>query len=313
MKVEVKPIKTSGLKQRRRRLGTFIGLKKEKITSLCFVLPALVLLIVFWIYPMLHALVLSFQKYNLLNGSSTFVGLENYQSLFSDKEFFKSLIHSFYFAVIVIPIQTAIALGLALLIKNKIRGIGIFRAIYFLPVAVSFAVASTIFKLIYNKNYGLLNSLLVSLGIHPIDFLSNPNLAMIGIIILCIWKAVGFFMLVFLAGLNNIPDELYEAAQIDGANALQKFIYITMPMLKRTTAFVVIITTIDAFKVFVPMYITTDGGGPAGSTENLVLFIYEAAFRLLNIGYAAAAACIFFIIVLIISIIQLKYFRADTD
>src|SRR5690606_35882554 len=146
--------------------------------------------------------------------------------------------NALYFAGVVIPLQTAIALGLALLVKKPFRGVGVFRTIYFLPVVVSFAIAATIFRLIYNKDYGMLNVILKGLGIPVLDFLSNPAISMIGIMILCIWKAMGFFMIVFLAGLNNIPDSLYEAAQMDGAGPLQRFVLITMPLLKRTLAFV---------------------------------------------------------------------------
>jgi multiple sugar transport system permease protein len=135
---------------------------------------------------------------------------------------------------------------------------------------------------------------------------------MIGIIILCIWKAMGFFMIIFLAGLNNIPDSLYEAAHVDGAGPVQRFFLITLPLLKRTTAFVVIITTMDALKIFVPIYITTSGG-PAGSTSTVVHYIYETAFKQMNMGYATAAAFLFFILVLIISIIQLRVFRTDVE
>jgi len=287
---------------------------QESRAAILFIIPAFVLLAVFIFYPMARALLISFQNYNLIGGASSasFAGLSNYKSLLSDESFGTSLWHSFYFALIVIPVQTAIALGLALLVKRPLRGVGLFRTVYFLPVVVSFAIASTIFRLIYNKDYGMLNIILKGLGLPTFDFLSNPDISMFGIIILCIWKAMGFFMIVFLAGLNNIPDSLYEAAHVDGAGPLQRFVFITLPLLKRTMAFVVIITTMDALKIFVPVYITTSGG-PAGSTSTVVHYIYETAFKQLNMGYAAAAAFLFFLIVLVISIIQLRIFRTDVE
>lgn len=286
--------------------------RQEAKAALLFILPAFALLAVFIFYPMLQALWISFRHYNLISAESAFAGFGNYGKLFSDDAFLASLRHSFYFTVVVLPVQTAISLGLALLIQREFRGVGFFRTVYFLPVAVSFAIASTIFRLIYNKDYGLLNIVLKGLGLPVLDFLSNPDISMLGIIILCIWRAMGFVMVIFLAGLNNIPDYLYEAAHVDGAGPLQRFYYVTIPLLKRTLAFVVIITTMDALKIFIPIYITTSGG-PAGSTSTVVHFIYETAFKQMNMGYAAAAAFLFFLLVLAISAVQLRLFRSDVE
>ncbi|MDI4644083.1 carbohydrate ABC transporter permease [Cohnella hashimotonis] len=286
--------------------------RQEAKAALLFILPAFALLAVFIFYPMLQALWISFRHYNLISAESAFAGFGNYGKLLSDDAFLASLRHSFYFTVVVLPVQTAISLGLALLIQRRFRGVGFFRTVYFLPVAVSFAIASTIFRLIYNKDYGMLNIVLKGLGLPVLDFLSNPDISMLGIIILCIWRAMGFVMVIFLAGLNNIPDYLYEAAHVDGAGPLQRFYYVTIPLLKRTLAFVVIITTMDALKIFIPIYITTSGG-PAGSTSTVVHFIYETAFKQMNMGYAAAAAFLFFLLVLAISAVQLRLFRSDVE
>lgn len=286
--------------------------KQEAYAAMWFILPATLLLVLFIFYPLAHAFVISFQKYNLINPQTSFAGLDNYAQLLRNSDFTTSVWNSLYFAAVVIPVQTAIALGLAMLVRKVFRGVGIFRTIYFLPVVISIAIASTIFRLIYNKDYGMLNAVLNGLGVPSLDFLSNPSISMIGIIILCIWKAMGFFMIVFLAGLNNIPESLYEAAQIDGAGPLQRFYQITLPLLKRTTAFVVIITTMDALKIFVPIFITTSGG-PAGSTSTIVYYIYLTAFRHMNIGLATAAAFLFFAVVMMISIVQLRLFRSDVE
>ena len=284
----------------------------ETRAALLFLAPAFLLLVLFVFFPMFRGLWISLQHYNLIGSSASWAGLDNYRQLLRDESFHASLTHSFYFAAVVIPVQTAIALGLALLVRGKFKGVGFFRTVYFLPVIISFAIASTIFRLIYNKDYGMLNAILKGLGLPAVDFLSNPKIAMIGIIILCIWKAMGFFMVVFLAGLNNIPEELYEAAQVDGAGKVHRFFRITLPLLKRTMAFVVIITTMDALKIFVPVFVTTNGG-PAGSTSTVVHYIYETAFKQMNLGYASAAAFLFFCIVLIISIVQLRLFRSDVE
>ncbi|MCD9023759.1 sugar ABC transporter permease [Cohnella sp. NL03-T5] len=261
---------------------------------------------------MIQALWISFQNYNLISSHSSFAGMDNYRKLLSDGSFGDSLWHSFYFTLVVLPVQTAISLGLAILVQKKFRGVGFFRTVYFIPVVVSFAIASTIFRLIYNKDYGMLNVILKGIGLPSVDFLSNPDISMLGIIVLCIWRAMGFVMVIFLAGLNNIPESLYEAAHVDGASPIQRFFLITLPLLKRTMAFVVIITTMDALKIFIPIYITTSGG-PAGSTSTVVHFIYETAFKQMNMGYAAVAAFLFFFLVLIISIVQLRVFRTDVE
>jgi len=197
--------------------------KQESRAAYLFIVPAFALLAVFIFYPMVRALIISFQNYNLISAQSSFAGFANYGKLFEDGAFGASLWHSFYFTLVVLPVQTAISLGLALLVQKKFRGVGIFRTVYFLPVVVSFAIASTVFRLIYNKDYGMLNVVLKGLGLPVLDFLSNPDISMLGIIALCIWRAMGFVMVIFLAGLNNIPDSLYEAAHVDGAGPAQRF------------------------------------------------------------------------------------------
>ncbi|UUZ97339.1 sugar ABC transporter permease [Paenibacillus sp. P25] len=229
-----------------------------------------------------------------------------------DRAFFKSLGNSFYFAVIVIPIQTSIALGLALLVQKKTAAAGLFRTLYFIPVIISTAVAATVFKLIYNKEFGLLNSVLKAVHLPVTNFLSNPDTAMNGIIMLGIWKGAGFFMIIFLAGLNNISPDLYEAARVDGANRLQQFFRITPPLLQRTMAFVVIMTTIDAIKLSGLVFVLTNGG-PNGSTETVVYYIYKQAFTQMRMGYATAAAFVLFAIVLAISLVQMKLFSKDAE
>lgn len=286
--------------------------KHEQATAFWFIFPAIALLLVFVFYPMLQAFLISFKNYSLVGAGDVFVGMDNYVHLMKDRAFFNSLKHSFYFALIVIPIQTSIALGLALLIQKKTATAGLFRTLYFIPVIISTAVAATVFKLIYNKEFGLLNSVLKALHLPVTSFLSDPKTAMNGIIMLGIWKGAGFFMIIFLAGLNNISPDLYEAARVDGASRIQQFFKITLPLLNRTMAFVVIMTTIDAIKLSGLVFVLTNGG-PNSSTETVVFYIYKQAFTQMRMGYATAAAFVLFAIVLTISLIQMKLFNKDTD
>mgnify|MGYP001304126036 CR=1 FL=1 len=285
---------------------------QEEWSAYAFILPAVASLLLFTLYPMINAVLVSFKDFNLISLSAEFVGLGNYRELLGDRQFLDSLIHSFHFAVVVIPVQTAIALGLALLVRRKAWFSGLFRTIYFLPVVIAIGVASSVFRLIYNQDIGIMNALLRALGLTPIGFLSDPGVAMYGVMILGMWKSAGFFMIIFLAGLNNIPRDIYEAAEVDGASRLRMFWGITLPLLKRTTAFVVIITTMDAIKISVPIFFLT-GGGPAGSTTTATFFIVNQAFDQMRTGYAAAAAMILFLIVLAISILQLKLFKTDVE
>lgn len=287
--------------------------KNEALAAYLFILPALILLIIFLLIPMVQAFQNSFYDYNLISSKKIFTGLSNYKKLISDTNFLTSIKNSFYFGLIVIPIQTTLALGLALLIKKSFRGVGIFRTIYFLPYAISMGVAASLFKMVYNSDSGLLNAFLKSFGLPAVSFLSDPKIAMIGVALMGIWKSAGFFMIVLLAGLNNIPTELYEASEIDGAGSVRSFFSITLPLLKKVLGFVVIITTMDALKIFIPVYVTMSGGGPSGATRTAAYFIYNTAFKEMNMGYASAAAVLFFLIIMILSLLQLKAFGTNTD
>ena len=286
--------------------------KSDEITGFLFIVPAFILLLVFVFIPMGRAFYYSFNDYMLVSGSKTFVGLKNYTDLLQDSRFLDSIKHTFYFAIVVIPIQTAISLGLALLVKPQHKYTGFFRTAFFIPVVISTAVAGTVFKLIYNRDFGLLGVLLGAVGIPKISLLSNADIAMNGVVILGIWKAAGFFMIVFLAGLNNIPYDLYESSRVDGASRVKQFFYITLPLLKRTTAFIIIMTTVDAIKLSGLVFVLTNGG-PNSSTTTIVYFIYKTAFEQMQMGYASAAAFILFFIILLISVIQMFFLRSKVS
>lgn len=282
--------------------------RSEALAAFLFILPALALLIFFILVPMIQAFFNSFYEYNLIANQKTFIGLANYKRLFSDSAYFSSLKNSFYFGIMVIPVQTALALGMALLIKRPGKGIGAFRTIYFLPYVVSMGVAASLFKMVYNTSSGLLNAILKACGLPAVSFLSTPSIAMIGVAIMGIWKSAGFFMMIFLSGLNNTPLELYEAASLDGAGPVKSFLHITLPLLRGVMSFIVIVTTMDALKIFIPIYVTMGGGGPGGSTRTAAYFIYNTAFKNMDMGYASAAAIVFFLIIVVLSFVQLHFF-----
>ncbi|OAA30730.1 ABC transporter permease [Kosmotoga arenicorallina S304] len=271
-----------------------------------FLLPGLVLLITFIIIPFLSAFYLSFTNQRLISRLPTrFIGLDNYKKILGDDLFWKGLLNIFKFVIIVVPVQTAFALGLALLVNKRIKFTKIFRTVYFMPTVTTMVVVAVIWTFLYNPE-GLINLFLqkISFGSwQTVDFIKNENWAFPAIMFMSIWQGVGFQMLIFLAGLQEIPISLYEAATIDGANNWQKFMKITLPQLKNTTAFVIISTTILAFRLFDQVKVMTDGG-PNGATYTVVLHIYNMGFKRQYIGYASALTVVFFLLVLAISIIQ---------
>ncbi|MDK2953942.1 carbohydrate ABC transporter permease [Kosmotoga sp. DU53] len=280
-----------------------------------FLLPGLILLITFIIIPFLSAFYLSFTNQRLISRLPTkFIGLANYKKILNDDLFWKGLLNIFKFVLIVVPIQTVFALGLALLVNKKINFTKFFRTVYFMPTVTTMVVVSVIWTFLYNPE-GLINLFLhkISFGSwQPVDFIKSENWAFPAIMFMSIWQGVGFQMLIFLAGLQEIPASLYEAATIDGANAWQKFLKITLPQLKNTTAFVIISTTILAFRLFDQVKIMTDGG-PNGATYTVVLHIFNMGFKRQYIGYASALTVVFFLLVLAISVTQRFVLREERE
>lgn len=287
--------------------------RAEKMAALIFVLPAVILLLLFLILPAFSTIRYSFTDYNIMRPDSIkFCGLDNFMELFQDKLFLKSFCNTVYFTVIVVPFQCLLALGLALLISPKKRGVSIFRAAYFSPMVTSMVVVAILWSVLYNPNpnTGLINAFLVKLGIGPIGFLKDPKTAMNSIIFMSAWQAAGYQMMIFLAGLQAIPKDQYEAASIDGAGSLQQFRYITLPGLNNVIKYVVMITMIQAMKLFTQPYVMTQGG-PQDSTRTLVYYIYEQGFQSRNFGYACTVATIFFIIVITLSLLLKRVIKAD--
>ncbi|TYC02998.1 MAG: sugar ABC transporter permease [Kosmotoga sp.] len=274
--------------------------------AIIFLIPGLVLLTVFMIVPFFSAFYLSFTNTRLIaRMPARFIGLTNYEKILNDDMFWKGLKNIFVFVAVVVPIQTALALSLALLVNQKLKLTRFFRTVYFLPTVTTMVVVSVIWTFLYNPE-GLFNSFLTTFTFgawEPVDFINNPNWAFPAIMLLSIWQGVGFQMLIFLAGLQEIPVTLYEAATIDGANKWKQFWKITLPQLKNTSVFVIISTTILAFRLFTQVKVMTNGG-PNGATYTVVLHIFNQGYQRQYIGYASAITVVFFLIVLGISILQ---------
>lgn len=288
--------------------------RDERVAAYIFVAPAVILLIAFLVVPMIYTVYFSGFKYQIMRPDAMkFIGFENYQKLFSDKNFWLALKNTVYFTVIVVPCQCVLALALALLVSKKFRGVAVFRTMYFAPQLTSMVVISVLWSVLYNANpnTGLINSILVSLGMSPIKFLSDASTAMNSIIFMSAWQGAGYQMMIFLAGLQGIPRDQYEAASVDGATKFKQFLYITIPGLKGTIKYVIMITMIQAMKLFTQPYIMTQGG-PKNSTKTLVYYIYTQGFQKGNFGYACSIAAVFFVIVVCMSM-AMKKVTAATD
>ncbi len=273
-----------------------------------FLAPALIPIFIFFFIPALAAFLLSFTDfdiYSLGNIEYTrFVGFKNYLHLYSDPLFWKAMLNTCYYVGVGGPLSVLVSLGTALLINSKlIRFKGLLRTIYFAPVVTTLVAVAVVWRFLYHPRFGLLNYVLGFVGISPIDWLGDPHWAMPAIILMSIWKGFGYNMIIFVAGLQNIPTELYEAAYIDGANAWQQFKSITLPMLAPTTLFVSIITMIGNFQLFAEPYVMTQGG-PVNSTMSIVLLMYQQGFKWWNMGYSASIAFVLFGLILTGSLFQ---------
>ncbi|WP_315072706.1 sugar ABC transporter permease [uncultured Clostridium sp.] len=286
---------------------------KNAAIGIMFVLPALIFITIFLIIPVVLAFFYSFQNYNMLKPTQkAFIGLQNYIEILKNPAFYKSLMNTVYFAGIVVPLQTAVALGLAMLVNTKLKTSKLARICFFSPVITSMVVIAILWTFLYNKDSGLINSLLNSLGIPSQPFLLSEKQSMNSIILMSIWQAAGYQMMIFLAGLQDVSTELYEAASIDGGSAWDKFINVTLPGIKHVSSFVILITTIQAFKLFTQPYIMT-AGGPNESTKTLSYMIYEQGFQYRNVGYSCAIAVIFFLVILVISGVIKKIFMNEEE
>lgn len=310
---------------------------RENAEAWLYLAPAGAVLLAFWFLPVLFSVFVSMTDWvgaaKWTNVAWT--GIENYKRAVSDPQFQQVLYNTVNYVVYSVPLTMAAALGVALLLHAQVRGRGIFRTLYFLPYVTTWVAISVVFKYIFNEQFGLINYVLDLLGLptfgwlneatginqlmleragirferqlHPL--LAGPSLAMFSVILTSVWRDLGYFMIIFLAGLQNIDRSYYEAANLDGAGPVQKFRYITWPLLSPTTFFILIVSMIAAFKVFVPMFIMTPGGAPGGTTETIVSYLFKVGFvGYRELGYASAIAYILFLIILALTMLQNRLF-----
>jgi len=275
-----------------------------------FVLPALALITGFYFLPVAGSLLLSLTDFDIYAIASPdnarFVGFGNYIALLHNPVFWTAVRNTFYFALVGGPLTVVVSLAAALLVNARlVRFKGFFRTIYFVPFVTTLVAVAIVWRYLYHPQYGLLNYVLGWVGIGPIDWLGNPRWAMPAIILMAVWKNFGYHMLIFIAGLQTIPSELYEAAELDGAGPLQRFRHVTLPQLAPTFLFVGVITMIGYFQLFSEPYVMT-GGGPLRATTSLVLLMYEEGFRWWRLGVAAAVAFILFVIILAWTLVQFR-------
>ncbi|MCX7716924.1 MAG: sugar ABC transporter permease [Candidatus Sumerlaeaceae bacterium] len=311
---------------------------RENLEAYLYLLPAASVLLVFWFIPVVLSIIISFTDWQGASRFSTvrWVGAANYIRAAGDEAFHKVLYNTINYVIYSVPLTLLGALGVAMVMNSNIRGRNVFRTIYFLPFITTWVAVSVVFRYVFNESFGLANYILHSLHLpgfgwlseprgifemflrgalgiplpdklHPL--LAGPSLAMFTIILTSVWRDIGYFMVIFLAGLQNIDRSYYEASEIDGASRWQQFRHITWPLLSPTTFFILIISMIGAFKVFVPMFIMTPNGGPDRTTESLVFFLYKVAFAIdKDMGYASAIAYILFGIILALTLIQNRVF-----
>lgn len=308
--------------------------RQEMLEAYLYLAPAGAVLFVFWLFPVIFSVAVSFTDWTGASNlrTVTWTGVQNYSRALTDPQFMQVLYNTINYVIYSVPLTVAGALAVAALLNSRMVGRSVFRTFYFLPYVTTWVAVSIVFKYIFNEQFGLANYLLRQAGLptfgwlneprgvielilqdglginfsqplHPL--LAGPSLAMFAIILTSVWRDVGYFMIIFLAGLQNIDRSYYEAAEIDGASALQCFRHITWPLLSPTTFFVLIVSLIAAFKVFVPMYVMTPGGTPGGTTETLVSYLFKVGFSgYRELGYASAVAYILFIIILLLTVFQ---------
>lgn len=286
-------------------------INNQNFAGLIFILPALLGTLIFIVIPVIASFGLSFTSWDLLNPIQ-FVGLDNYRLIFTEPLFFKILINTLVFAVATSILGVIIPLVLAAILNSKIRGAEFYKTAYFLPFITPMIVIGIVWQWIFDPNIGILNNVL---HLH-IQWLYDTNWALPALIVVTVWKLIGYNMVIFLSGFASIPENLYEAAKIDGANHAQTFLRVTVPMLSPTIFFVIIITAISSFQVFDLIYLMTQGG-PLDSTNVLVYAIYKNAFEFFNVGKASAIAYVLFFIILVLTLVQWnlrkKYVFGEND
>lgn len=286
----------------------FVGRLKELPTALIFLLPAIAILGTFNFYPALYSLYLSFFEWNGTAPTKTAVGLQNYSRLLSSGEFWNSLRVTAVYAGGMTVVSLALGMLVASLLNQPIRGQAVYRALYFLPVVTPTVATGVVWKYLFDPSQGVINRFIETFGVGGPNWLSDPKWALLAVIMVGIWKRVGFNMVVYLAALQGIPRSYYEASRLDGANTWQVFRFITLPLLGPSTFFLSVTALIDAFQVFDLVYVMTSGG-PLGSTDVIGFYLYRYGFRYYELGFASAIAYVMFLLIFIVTIVQFRLSR----
>ena len=279
----------------------------KKWAPYLFLLPAVVILLIFFFIPFFQTIGLSFFDYSNNIYNPNFIGIKNYIEIFKNPVFYKVMLNTIIYLIVAVPILAIFPLFLAILINQKIRALTMYKILIYLPVIVSIVVAAIAFKWLYAQD-GILNYFMQLFHLSKIGWLTDPKYAIYSVIILTIWKGIGYYMMIYLASLMSVPKELYEACDIDGANFIQKHLTVTVPHLMPTIALVTTISSISAMKIFAEIYVMTKGG-PLNSTKTIVYYIYEKAFENLDLGVASAMAVLLLIIVMAFSLVNILCFE----
>ena len=285
---------------------TSIKLNKEWLTGYLMIFPVVAGLLVFYIYPIFKVIIDSFYEVGSFNKRS-FVGLDNYLTMFNDLKMWSSLINTFSYVIVIVPGTIIISLILAALLNTKIKGRGFFRVVYFIPAITMGAAVAMIWKWMYNSDHGIINAILNALGFDSVNFLTNPNTALLSICLVSIWINVGYNMIILLAGIQGISKTYYEAASIDGASPVKQFFGITLPLVTPTLFFVLITNLIGTFQTFDTIYMMIKESGIAmEATQSMVMYFFRNAFSYSKKGYASALAVFLFLIIMLVTLIQMK-------
>ncbi|MUG70933.1 MULTISPECIES: carbohydrate ABC transporter permease [Paenibacillus] len=284
--------------------------KKLQLAPYLFVLPNFLIFSVFIVIPTLIGFVYSFHEYDGLNPMS-FVGIDNYKEVFANEEFWTALSKTALYAATVVPGIYCLSLAVAILLIQQIKLRGLFRAIFYWPTMISFIIVGLTWKWIFG-DFGILNYVLTLVGAEPVHFLSDPTYANLSVIVATLWSRVGFFMVIFMAGLQVIPNDYYEAAHLDGASKLRSFWSITLPLLKPTSLLVIMISLIDAFKAY-PLMFALTGGGPGRETTFIVQYIYEIGFAKQELGMASSMSVVLFALIAVFTVVQFKLSKGGAN
>ena len=295
------------------RRQTFRLMRKEW-TAYLFLMPSLLQFAVLTAFPVVFSFYLSFHEWNILEPAKPFVGLENYSRLLGDRRVRQAIVNTIYYTVVSVPATLFLGLLVALLLNNQIRMRGLFRGMYYLPGITSAVAVAVVWKWIFNGDFGLINYYLIRLGVisEPIRWLTDPVLAMPSVIIVSVWGGVGGCMIIYLAGLQAIPEEMYDAAKVDGAGPIRTLFSITIPLLTPATFFLLITSIIGAFQQFGLPYLLT-AGGPVGRTTTIAYYLYTSAFRNFEMGYAAALSYVLFAMIFVFTLLHMRFSYRDIN